>query len=140
MTMRYTTLFENYKDELLLVARVLLMALFVIFGWGKLMDFSGTAAYMGATGLPLPTLAAASALIMELFVGLAILIGLYTRPLALLLALYTLVTAMIGHRFWLLADTARIEAMINFYKNVSIAGGLLLLCITGPGKYSLDRR
>jgi putative oxidoreductase len=140
MTMRYTTLFENYKDELLLVARVLLMALFVIFGWGKLMGFSVTAAYMEATGLPLPTLAAASALIMELFVGLAILAGFYTRPLALLLALYTLLTAMIGHRFWLLADAARIEAMINFYKNVSIAGGLLLLCITGPGKYSVDRR
>lgn len=138
--MRYTTLFENNKDELLLVARILLMALFVIFGWGKLMDFSITVAYMEATGLPLPTLAAASALIMELFVGLAILIGFYTRPLALLLALYTLVTAMIGHRFWLFADAARIDAMINFYKNFSIAGGLLLLCITGPGKYSVDRR
>ncbi|GLQ47342.1 hypothetical protein GCM10007862_23930 [Dyella lipolytica] len=138
--MRHTTLFENYKNELLLVARVLLMALFVIFGWGKLLDFSGTAAYMETAGLPLPTLAAASALIMELFVGIAILIGFYTRPLALLLAIYTVVTALIGHRFWLLADTARIEAMINFYKNFSIAGGLLLLCITGPGKYSVDRR
>jgi putative oxidoreductase len=95
---------------------------------------------MEATGLPLPTLAAASALIMELFVGFAILIGFYTRPLALLLALYTLITAMIGHRFWLLTDVAHMEAMINFYKNVSIAGGLLLLCITGPGKYSVDRR
>lgn len=137
--MRYT-LFESRKDELLLVARVLLMILFVIFGWGKLMDFQGTAQYMGATGLPLPTFAAFIALVMEFFVGIAILIGFYTRPLALLLAVYTLVTAMIGHRFWLFTDAARIDAMINFYKNFGIAGGLLLLCITGPGKYSVDRR
>ncbi|MGC1549075.1 MAG: DoxX family protein [Rhodanobacter sp.] len=137
--MRYT-LFQSRPDELLLVARVLLMALFVIFGWDKLMDFPGTAKYMAAAGLPLPTLAAASALIMEFFVGLAILIGFYTRPLALLLALYTLLTALIGHRFWEMADAARLEAMINFYKNVSIAGGLFLLCLTGPGRYSVDKR
>jgi putative oxidoreductase len=140
MTMRYTTLFESRKDELLLLARILLMTLFVIFGWGKLMDFSGTAKYMEAVGLPLPTFSAFTALVMEFFVGIAILIGYCTRPLALLLAIYTIVTAMIGHRFWLFTDAARIDAMINFYKNFSIAGGLLLLCITGPGKYSVDRR
>jgi putative oxidoreductase len=140
MTMRYTTLFENRKDELLLVARILLMTLFVIFGWGKLMDFSGTAKYMEMVGLPLPTFSAFVALVMEFFVGIAILIGFYTRPLALLLALYTIITALIGHRYWLFADATRFDAMINFYKNFSIAGGLLLLCITGPGKYSVDRR
>ena len=138
--MRYTTLFENRKDELLLVARILLMTLFVIFGWGKLMDFSGTAKYMEMVGLPLPTFSAFVALVMEFFVGIAILIGFYTRPLALLLALYTIITALIGHRYWLFADATRFDAMINFYKNFSIAGGLLLLCITGPGKYSVDRR
>jgi putative oxidoreductase len=140
MTMRYTTLSENRKDELLLVARILLMTLFVIFGWGKLMDFSGTAKYMEMVGLPLPTFSAFVALVMEFFVGIAILIGFYTRPLALLLALYTIITALIGHRYWLFADATRFDAMINFYKNFSIAGGLLLLCITGPGKYSVDRR
>jgi putative oxidoreductase len=139
MTMRYT-LFESRKDEILLLARVLLMSLFVIFGWDKLTNFSGTTSYMEAAGLPLPTLAAASALIMEFFVGIAILLGYYTRPLAVLLAIYTIVTAMIGHRYWLFTDTARIDVMINFYKNFSIAGGLLLLCLIGPGKYSIDRR
>jgi len=83
---------------------------------------------------------AAVTVIMELFVGLAIVIGFYTRPLALLLGLYTLGAAVIGHQFWHMIDPDRIEAMINFYKNVSIAGGLLLLCITGPGRYSLDGR
>jgi putative oxidoreductase len=141
MTMRYRyTLFERRKDEMLLLARLLLMTLFVIFGWDKLTNFSGTASYMEQVGLPLPTLAAASALIMEFFVGIAIVLGYYTRPLSILLALYTLITALIGHRYWLFADTTRIDVMINFYKNFSIAGGLLLLCITGPGKYSIDRK
>jgi putative oxidoreductase len=137
--MRYSLL-ENQRNELILIARVLLMALFVIFGWGKLTGFSGTVAYMASLGLPIPGVITASTIIMEFFVGIAILIGFYTRPLALLLALYTLVTALIGHQFWLMADAARLEAMINFYKNVSIAGGLLLLCITGPGRYSVDRK
>jgi putative oxidoreductase len=56
------------------------------------------------------------------------------------LGLYTLAAALLGHPFWNMADPDRIGAMINFYKNVSIAGGLLLLCLTGPGKYSLDGR
>ena len=137
--MRYT-LFEHRKDELILLARVLLMILFVIFGWSKLTGFAGTVAYMVSEGTPLPTVSAIIAVVMEFFVGIAIVIGFYTRPLALLLALYTLATAVIGHHYWTMLDGERMANMINFYKNISIAGGLLLLCITGPGKYSVDRR
>jgi|SRR5271155_754448 len=137
--MRYT-LFERRKDELLLVARVLLMILFVIFGWSKLTNFSGTVGYMTTEGAPLPTIAAIVATIMEFCVGLALIVGFYTRPLALLFAVYTLGTALIGHHFWTMADGERMANMINFYKNISIIGGLLLLCVTGPGKYSIDRK
>jgi putative oxidoreductase len=137
--MRYT-LFEHRKDELVLIARVLLMILFVIFGWSKLTNFSGTVGYMTTEGAPLPTLAAVVAIVMEFFVGLALVIGFYTRPLALLFALYTLGTALIGHHYWTMADGERMANMINFYKNISIIGGLLLLCVTGPGKYSVDRK
>jgi putative oxidoreductase len=140
MIMRYTQVFERRRDELLLIARVLLMALFVIFGLDKFLNFSGTASYMEAVGLPFPTLSAFVALFMELVVGLAILIGAYTRPLAFALALYTIITALIGHRFWSLTGGVRLDTMIHFYKNMGIAGGLLLLCVTGPGKYSVDRR
>lgn len=137
--MRYT-LFENRKDEILLIARILLVALFVLFGWSKLTGFSGTIAYMAAENAPLPTVAAVIAVVMELLVGLAIAVGFYTRPLAYLLTLYTLATAFIGHHYWTMPDAERMANMINFYKNLSIAGGLLLLCVAGPGKYSLDRR
>lgn len=131
---------DKFDNEMILLARILLMVLFVLFGWSKLADFSGTAAYMASEGLPFPTLAAAVVVLMEFFVGVAIVLGFYTRPLALLLALYTLGTALIGHHYWTMAGAERMANMINFYKNIAIIGGLLLLCVTGPGKYSLDRR
>lgn len=137
--MRYTLL-EGSRDAVMLLARVLLMVLFVIFGWGKLLGFGVTVAYMDRVGVPMPTASAALAVIMELVVGVAITVGFYTRPLALLLCLYTLAAAIIGHQFWHMIEADRIEGMINFYKNVSIAGGLLLLSVAGPGRYSLDRR
>ena len=116
------------------------MVLFVVFGWNKLTGFAGTVAYMASDGVPLPTVSAIIAVVMEFFVGIAIVIGFCTRPLALLLALYTLATAVIGHHYWTMLDGERMANMINFYKNISIVGGLLLLCVTGPGKYSVDRK
>lgn len=137
--MRYT-LFEHQRDTLILIARVLLMILFVTAGWGKLTNFTGTVVYLGTLGTPFPTVAAAIAVVMELPVSIALLAGFYTRPLALLLALFVLGTALIGHHYWTMTDVARAGNMIHFYKNLSILGGLLLLCVTGAGKYSVDRR
>ncbi|RAS21369.1 DoxX family protein [Paraburkholderia bryophila] len=137
--MRYT-LFENQKDGIILVARVLLMVLFVMFGWSKLTGFSGTVAYMTSSGAPVPELSAVIAVVMELVVGIALLVGFFTRPLALLLAVYTLGTAIIGHHYWNMTGAMQYDNMIHFYKNISIIGGLLLLAVTGAGRYSIDRR
>lgn len=137
--MRYD-LFTGQKDGLILISRILLVVLFVIFGWQKLSGFSGTVGYMASDGLPVPELAAAIAVIMEFFVDIALVVGFYTRPLALLLALYTLATAFIAHHYWTMSGGARMGNEINFYKNLSIIGGLILLCATGPGRYSIDRK
>ncbi|WP_261541835.1 DoxX family protein [Burkholderia multivorans] len=137
--MRYLSL-ESKKDELLLAARVLLMILFVLFGWQKLTGFAGTVAYMASTGSPSPELSAAIAVGVELVGGVLIAIGFYTRPLALAFAAYTLATAFIGHRYWSLQGMDQYLAMINFYKNISIVGAFLLLALTGPGRYSVDRQ
>ncbi len=131
---------EGRQDGLILLARILMMVLFVLFGWVKLTDFGGTVAEMTHLGLPLPVVAAVVAIIMEFFVGLALVVGLYVRPLALLLAAYTLATAFIGHHYWTLTGSARLFNEINFYKNISIVAGLLLLVVTGAGRYSIDRR
>lgn len=127
------------RDFTLLLARCLLALLFVLYGWQKLNGFSGTVSYMAQLGLPLPTLAAIIAVVAEFIVGLAIATGLFTRPLALVLAAYTLATALIGHHYWTLDGAARHAAEINFYKNISIIGGLLALHASGPGRLALDR-
>jgi putative oxidoreductase len=49
-------------------------------------------------------------------------------------------TALIGHHYWTMTGMEQYARMINFYKNISTIGGLLLLCATGPGKYWLDRK
>ena len=137
--MRYS-LFENWRDQLILLARILLMVLFVKFGVDKLLGFTATVNYMTSTGVIWPGLLALIAVVMELAVGLALVLGFYTRPLALAMAIYTLAAALIGHRYWNMEGMAEYLSMINFYKNISIVGGLLLLIVTGPGKYSLDKR
>lgn len=134
-----TTLFaERARDEIILAARILLILLFVVFGWSKLTNYSGTVGYMVQTGAPMPSIAALVAIVVEVFVALAVALGAWTRPLVLLLAVYTLGTAVIGHHFWSMEGANRSANAINFYKNISIIGGLLLLYVTGPGRYSLD--
>ncbi len=75
-------LLRGYSDALILLARLLLMALFLFTGWQKMRNFAATAQYMASTGSPLPQVAIAIA--MEFFVGLPLIAGLWTRPLALL--------------------------------------------------------
>ncbi|KDB06900.1 DoxX family protein [Burkholderia sp. lig30] len=130
---------SSQRDVLLLLARILLVILFVLFGWQKIAHFSGTIAFMGTEGAPAPIVSAAIAVVMELLVGIALLVGFYTRPLALLLALYTVGTALIGHHFWTMTGGEQMNNMIHFYKNIAIAGGLLALCAAGPGRFSIDR-
>src|ERR1700691_3184608 len=126
------------NDVLILVARLLLATLFLIFGWRKVRDYSGTVAQMVQLGLPTPVLATVVAIFMELPVAFAVAVGAFTRPAAALMALYTLGTALIGHHYWTIKGVGYVDSMDNFYKNLGIMGGFLLLCITGPGKYSVD--
>jgi putative oxidoreductase len=129
---------SGINDELVLAARLLLATLFLIFGWRKLRDYSGTVRQLVQLGAPMPVLAAAVAILMELPVAFAVAVGAFTRPSALLLVFYTLGTALIGHRYWTLTGVDQIDSMDGFYKNLSIMGGFLLLYVTGAGKYSID--
>ena len=129
---------NGVNNELILAARLLLATLFLIFGWRKLRDFSGTVSQMVQLGVPTPALAAGVATFMELPVAFSIAVGAFTRPSALLLFLYTLGTALIGHRYWTMTGADYVDSMDSFYKNLSIMGGFLLLYITGAGKFSID--
>jgi putative oxidoreductase len=83
-------------------------------------------------------LAAAAVTFMELPVAFAVAVGAFTRASALLMFLYTLGTALIGHRYWTKTGADQVESMDSFYKNLNIMGGFLLLYVTGAGKYSID--
>jgi len=129
---------SGINDELILAARLLLAMLFLIFGWRKLTDYSGTVAQMVNEGFRIPVLATVTSIVMELPVAFAIAIGAFTRPAAALMALYTLGTALIGHHYWTAKDADYVDSMEGFYKDLSVMGGFLLLFITGAGKYSID--
>jgi putative oxidoreductase len=129
---------NGINDELILAARIFLTALFLIFGARKLRDYSGTVAQITHLGGPMPALAAVVAIVMELPVAFAVLVGAFTRPSAFLMFIYTLGTALIGHRYWTVTGAERVESMDGFYKDLSIMGGFLLLFMTGAGHYSID--
>jgi putative oxidoreductase len=129
---------NDINDEVILAARLFLATLFLIFGWRKLRDYSGTVSQIVQDGLPMPRLAAAVAIFMELPVAFAVAVGAFTRPSAVLMVLYTLGTSLIEHRYWTTTGAHQLASMEAFYKNLSIMGGFLLLYITGAGKYSID--
>ena len=130
---------QRWRDELILLARILMMVLFVMSGWGKLTGFQGTVGYMASTGAPMPAVAAGIAVVMEFGVGIALLIGFWTRPLAILMALFVLGTSFIAHSYWDMVGDMEAANKIQFYKNLSIMGGLFLLAAVGPGKYALQK-
>src|SRR5262249_40832320 len=112
--------------------RVLLAAIFLLSGLGKLGAYSATAAYMSSAGVPgalLPLVIAT-----EILGALAIVVGWKTRIAAFLLAGFSLLSAFLFHNNF--GDQVQ---MIMFLKNVSIAGGFLLLVANGAGRLSIDR-
>jgi putative oxidoreductase len=116
-----------------LLGRVMLALIFILAGFGKIQDPAGTAGYMQAMGVPgillWPTIA------LEVLGGIALAIGYKTRYAALALAIFSLLAAFIFHRNF--GDQMQ---MIMFLKNVAIAGGLLLLAVSGRTAYSLDSK
>ena len=129
---------SDVNDAVILAARLFLAPLFLIFGWRKVRDYPGTVSQMVQDGVPTPVLATAAAIFMELPVAFAAAAGAFTRPAALLFVFYTLGTSLVEHRYWTVSGPHHVESMENFYKNLSIMGGFLLLFVTGARKYSID--
>ena len=134
-----TVLINAISNELILAARLLLATLFLIFGLRKVRDYSGTVTQMADLGFALPVLATVGSIFMELPVALAVAAGAFTRPAAALMALYTLGTAVVGHRYWTVKGEDYVDSLEGFYKDLSVMGGFLLLFISGAGRYSIDQ-
>jgi putative oxidoreductase len=131
---------DRLQNGLTLAARVLMAALFLPAGLGKLTAFSGTVGYIASVGLPLPQAGAALALVVEIGGGLALIAGYRTRAVALVLAVFTLVASVLFHNFWAAPAAEQMVAQLLFTKNIAVIGGLLALVAWGAGGWSLDAR
>jgi putative oxidoreductase len=119
------------RNASLLLSRFGLSLIFILSGWSKIGGYAGTQQYMEAMGVPGGLLPLVIAL--ELGGGLALLAGLFTRPLAVALAGFSVVSAALFH-----ANLGDQMQFINFYKNIAMAGGFLALAASGAGAWSLD--
>ncbi len=124
---------------ILLLGRLAIGAIFVLSGFGKLVDFSGFAAGLAAAELPFPTLWAAVAVLVEFGGGLAVVLGIRVRLAALFLIALTIMAMLLSHHFWTMAGAERAENFIHFMKNLAIIGGFLFLFLLGGGPIALDR-
>ncbi|MGK9201620.1 DoxX family protein [Sinorhizobium meliloti] len=123
------------QGSLALIGRLLLAAMFILSGFGKLGDPSGTIGYIASAGLPLPPVAYAIALVVEIGAGILLVLGYRARWVALILAAFTLASAIGFH-----TDFADQNQMIHFMKNLAITGGFLQIAAFGAGAFSLDGR
>jgi putative oxidoreductase len=118
--------------------RILMSAIFIFAGIGKIASFSMTTGYAASAHVPMPSVAIAVAIAVEVLGGLAILVGFQTRIAAWIVFLYMIPISFFFHNFWALEGAARMNNQIHFMKNVAIMGGLLILAANGPGGASVD--
>ncbi|WP_342593275.1 DoxX family protein [Ramlibacter agri] len=125
---------------LVIAGRILIAALFLPAALGKLANFAGTTGMIASKGLPLPAVAAALVIALELGASLSLLAGFRTRWAAIALALFTVAAGLLFHDFWAAPAAAAMGQQQAFFKNLGIAGGLLLFAALGPGPLTLDSR
>jgi putative oxidoreductase len=125
---------ESLRSYAVPLGRLLLSSLFIWAGFGKLMNPGGTAQYFAHLNIPSPEVTVWIVLLIELLGGLAILLGIVTRWAALILAIFCLVTAFAVH-----LPVGDQPNLINFYKNLTMAGGFLYVFAYGAGIWSIDR-
>ncbi len=126
---------ENLRGYLVPLARLLMASLFIWAGYTKLFVFgpSGTAHYFASVHIPIPDVAAWVVIVIELLGGLMILVGLQTRWVALVLAIFCLITGFGVH-----LPVGDMANMTNFYKNLVMTGGFLYVFSFGAGMWSID--
>ena len=100
----------------------------------------GYVGYIASKGVPMATLVAALTIVVELGGGLAVLFGFFARWAALVLAVFSVLAGILFHNYWALPADQVMNMQIHFWKNVSIAGGFLMLAAFGPGSISLDAK
>lgn len=122
-----------------LIGRLLIVVIFFISAWGKIVGFEKSVAYVADNGLPYPAFFLVAAIVFELLGGLSVGLGLKPRFGALVLIAFLIPATFLFHDFWNDGDLKRRVETIMFLKNLSIMGGLAILAAQGGGDWTLDR-
>ena len=125
---------STVDDLLARAGRLLIAALFLPAGLGKMAHFADITAVIAAKGLPAAAVLAGLTIALEVLASLAVLMGWRVRWAALALAGFTLLAGALFHDFWRAEGPAAMAQQQAFFKNVGIVGGLLLLAALGPGR------
>jgi putative oxidoreductase len=125
-------------DAIALVGRILMGWIFLSSGFGKLMNVTGFAAGLAKRGVPAPSLMGWLGAIVEFGGGLLIILGVKLRYIAILMILFVIVATLISHRYWDYPAEQLAAQHMNFWKNITIIGGLLFMFLAGAGRYSVD--
>jgi putative oxidoreductase len=120
--------------------RVLLTAIFLASGLGKIAHPADIKGYMAQAGMPAVGLFFIAAVLFELGGGLSVLLGYKAKFGAIALMLFLVPTTLIFHNFWAYSGGAQQEQIVNFLKNLAIFGGLAMIVAYGPGPFSLDNK
>jgi putative oxidoreductase len=126
-------------DIVLLISRLFISSLFLWAGMAKVLQWNGTIAYMASKNFPLIHVLLPAAVAIQLLGGLSLLLGFQIRIGAALLIIFIVPATIMMHDFWNLDGMERVIEMTMFMKDMAIFGGLLLLFVTGAGRYSFDR-
>ena len=126
---------SNYRDVALLVGRILIGLLFLVAAYNKMKGYGGTVGYFTTLGVRAPSIAAPLAIAFETVAGILLIIGYQTRIVALAIAAFCIVTALIAHTS--IADGNQLNHLL---KNFAIAGGCLALFVTGARAQSVDAK
>jgi len=123
-----------------LAGRILLAAIFLVAGYGKLMAFAGTSGYFAKLGFPAPDVMTVLAIAVELGGAILLIAGWRTRWAAWALILFVAIATFAAHRFWEFDASQYRNQMNHFLKNLALIGGLLFVVAFGPGAMSADKK
>ncbi len=126
----------QWQDIILLAGRVLLGWIYMQSGFRKIWDMAAVAKTYPGRGLP--EFMAYVATPIELFVGLFLIVGFATRYSAIVILVFTIVASFSSHAYWNYPEAQKMGQLTQFWKNMSMKGGLILLFITAGGRYSID--
>ena len=128
------------ENACLLFGRLLMGIYFILPAISKIKDFEGTSAYMQQHNVPMISTLLVVTILIQLAAGAALIVGFRAKYAAFLLAGLTLVISIFMHNFWVMEEgLARAHELQNFFKNMGIMAGLLIVAGIGSGKFSLDK-